>query len=143
MQLSFITICEYSSRNTLNIALKPFLSRLKSILFCNKDNFLTQNNRISFIVGNIYIACEYLHFSTHDLFLINQKKKKSGTVLAFLIVACRSFYIIWSSDYTLSKDEKKITSVSLGGLHAIFSSQHCGWPAHVKSSLCKIIVISK
>lgn len=110
IQLSFYTVCEYSSINTLNIALKPFLSRVKSILFCNKDYFPTQTNRISFIVGKIYTACEYLHFSTQDLFLIN--KKKIGTVLAFLIVACRSFYIIWSSDYTLSKDEKNYISLA-------------------------------
>lgn len=73
---NFYTICEFSSINTLNTALKPFLCRLKSILFRNKDYFLRQNSGISFIVGKIYIACKYLRFSTRDLFLINQKKKK-------------------------------------------------------------------
>lgn len=101
----------FSSINTLNTALNPFLCRLKSILFRNKDNFLTKNSGISFIVGKIYIACKYLRFSIRDLFLINQKKK-SGTALACLIVVCRSFCIIWSSDYTLSKDEKSYISLA-------------------------------
>lgn len=64
------------------------------------------------MVGKTYTAYEYLHFSTYNLLLINQKKKKSGTALAFLIIACRSFYIIWSSDYTLSKDEKNYISLA-------------------------------
>lgn len=78
MYLSLYAIHEYSSINALNMVLKPFLSKLKSLLFSNKDCFLTQNNKISFLAEKTYTAYEYLHFSTYDLLLINQNKTKKG-----------------------------------------------------------------
>lgn len=82
-----------------------------------------------------------LNFATCELILISYKEKKRARINCFQLfdLLVKRFYIIWSSDYTLSKDEK-LTSPRWV---ACTPQSHCGWPDPVKSCLCNMIVLSK